>query len=148
MNNKIFDNWYADYRNICSAHKDEIISLLETTGFIARVSDECFAYLMGEFEHSVRKGLAENMHVLFTIQIYEGWLNKHHLTFKDELKPHFIKMPGLWYYMYRYDVKKINPRTGEVDKALQNAWNVMDNWDIPHAHVEKIVNTWKIVDPT
>ena len=96
-----FDRWAIDYESIVNADKAYCGELLSKHPWmIFRVSDACFKFLFGLFEKEIRKGIADNWEVVFSMS-KERFVQYHQL-FMDELKPHFLKRPGLWFYMFRH----------------------------------------------
>ena len=124
-----YDNWITDYKNIVNVDPQFFRELLsKNPRLICDVDSECFSFLMENFESEIRYGLANNWEILFAFS--QSTFIKHHQIFENELKPHFIKRPGLWFYIFRYDVSKRNARQQQVDTALINMRNIMTNWKI------------------
>lgn len=141
----IWNNWVVDYANIIDSEREFFAYYMETyPGFLAKVDLQCALYLLRNFREEITRGMAANWESVFSLG--KEWIVKHHAEYGEWLKPHFIRRPGLWFYLFRYDVKKIHPRTGEVDKELASAWAVMDAWGIEHGHAAKVDGTWKIQD--
>lgn len=105
---------------------------------IAHVDERCYQFLMEYFGAYIRKGLSNNWECLFSFS--KEQFMKRYITFENELKPHFEKRPGLWFYMFRHDsMKKCKPKKNEtctVDKKcacdvnLKMCRRVMLDWNL------------------
>jgi hypothetical protein len=136
------DNWVHDWHSLLFNSPTFFGSLLrKNVRLLFWVSDECLERMTKCYREDISEGL-QDWECLFSMS--KDWFVSNYKHY-PELKQHFIKRPGLWFYVFRYDQKKINPRSGEVSKDLSDAWSIMDYWDIPHNKVVKIGNEFRIV---
>lgn len=136
------DTFAVDYYSIISNNHNFFSNFLRSNArLLFWVCDECKDILSTCFRDDISIGL-QNWECVFSMR--KEWFVANYKLY-PELKQHFMGRPGLWFYIFRYDQKKINPRTGEVSKDLSDAWMIMDYWDISHNWVEKIGNEYKIV---
>lgn len=134
--------WVHNWERLLSCNHSFFVSYLRKNArLLFWVNNECMEKLIEGFREDIAEGL-QAWECLFSMS--RDWFIQNYQRF-PELKQHFVKRPGLWFYMFRYDQKRINPRTGEVSKDLQDAWNIMDHWGIPHNKVAKVGNEFKVV---
>lgn len=137
------DNWIQSYQQIIQEDPTFFSNLLSNNPrLIFWVNDNCLLYLIDMFSREIEVGLI-NEECVFSMS--KEWFIMHY-KLVPQLKQHFIKRPGLWFYIFRYDQKKINPRTGEVSKELKEAFEIQDYWGISHATVSKLGNAYKLVE--
>ena len=103
----------GEYPRIVNADPEYFAWYLEQyPQLIAHVSDDCYQFLMDKFESNIRTGIANNWNCLFSFS-KEQFL-KHCMTFENEFKHHFVKRPGLWFYIFRHDaMKQCKPKKNE-----------------------------------
>ena len=135
------DRWAAgEYPRIIDADPEYFSLMLAKYGsFIFRVDSDCFNYLMTKYEKEIRNGITSNWECVFSLS--KDKFIKYYQIFENELKPHFITRPGLWFYIFRYDaMKKCKPKKGEhctVDKKCA--------CDINLKLCRQIMIDWKLV---
>lgn len=123
------DNFAIDYENIVNNNFDFFKEMLQQNPrLIFHVDDNCFNFLISKFDFEIRYGISHDWNILFYIS--KDTFIKYHKLFQSELKLHFIKRPGLWFYIFRYDVMKKNARGQQVDNALFQMRECMNNWNI------------------
>lgn len=137
------DNWVVSYEDIIHDDISFFRNLLKRNPrLIFYVSSDCLFYLFALFSEEISQGL-QDWECVFSMS--KEWFVTNY-TRVPVMKQHFERRPGLWFYIFRYDQKKINPRTGDIGKDLTDAWTIMDFWGLPHNTVKKVGNEYKILD--